>query len=56
MNKYKMHKDKNINSLIQIMALRGEELKKLDEIDDENNILRANLLEKDEFLSGLVRN
>ncbi len=59
MQKYKIHKDKNINSLIQLMAMRGKERNfgaiREEQLKQSNSILRARLLEKSEFLTGLMQ-
>ena len=61
MEKYKIHKDQNINSLIQIMAMRGgKKAKHLQQIRNEqlyqhNSILKANIMEKDEYVHEVLK-
>ena len=61
MEKYKIHKDQNINSLIQIMAMRGgKKAKNIQQIRNEqlyqhNSILKANIMERDEYVHEVLK-
>lgn len=57
MQKYKLHKDNKVNSIIKMMALRGllEGDIRDEHLSQNNSILKAKIMERDDFVHSLTR-